>query len=137
MKSRSIQKNAEVGLDAVAKEKKLRKDFEVLKARIASQSAGSQILHQTEGIDIYATDSHSKEGRLKLRLWLAERIERINLSFGANVITTAPSIKGIESGEHKAVAQIVLRNGADRWIFFTDDKADFRMKREKRLPCVS
>jgi hypothetical protein len=39
----------------------------------------------------------SREGRMKLRLFLAERIERINLSFDVNVITTAPIIKGIEN----------------------------------------
>ena len=70
----------------------------------------------------YPQISHSKEGRLKLRLWLAERIERINLSFGVNVVTT-PDVTQVQAGEHKIEAEIVFRNGVNRWIFLTDKKA--------------
>jgi hypothetical protein len=107
----------------VEKAKKLQEERKILEANIASLNAGEQILYQTEGIDIYPVESHSKEGRLKLRLFLAERIERINLSFNVNVITDAPNIKGIEPGEYKIVAQIVFQNGANRWIFLNKDRA--------------
>jgi hypothetical protein len=86
---------------AAEKARKLRDERKVLEAWIASQSAGSQILHQTEG-DIYATDGHSKEGRLKLRLWLAERILRIDFVFGTGGL----------------VVYVRFVNGADRLIDF-------------------
>jgi hypothetical protein len=59
---------------SVEKAKKLQEERKILEANIASQNADEQILYQTEGIDIYPVDNHSKEGRLKLRLFLAERI---------------------------------------------------------------
>jgi hypothetical protein len=99
----------------------LQEQRRILEAQIASQISGSQILYQTEGTDIYPVDSDSREGRLKLRLFLPERIERINLSFGASVIT-APGVKDIEAGK-QTVAQIVFRNGANRWIFLNKDRA--------------
>jgi hypothetical protein len=64
---------------ALAKAEMLQADRKKLESQIASQRAGEQILHWTKGLE---TDSHSKESRMKLRLFLAERIRRIDFVFG-------------------------------------------------------
>jgi hypothetical protein len=93
-----------------------------LEAQIASQNSGSSLLFETKGIDIYRVCRTSKEDRLKLRLYLAQRIQRIDLTFGAMVLTAGP-VKNIQGGEGKIVAKLTFVNGAVKWAFIDKDRA--------------
>jgi hypothetical protein len=70
-----------------AKSKKLAEERAALESQIGAQNAGNSLLLETEGIDIYSISKTSKEDRLKLRLYLAQRIQRIDLTFGVTVLT--------------------------------------------------
>ena len=60
----------------------------------------NSLLFETEGIDIYCVSRTSKEERLKLRLYLAQRIQRIDLTFGATVLTAGP-VKNVFLSERR------------------------------------
>jgi len=63
------------------------KERAALESQIGAQNAENSLLLETEGIDIYCVNKTSKEDRLKLRLYLAQRIQRIDLTFGVTVLT--------------------------------------------------
>ena len=58
-------------------------------------------IFSTSEIDIINIDRHSKEGRLKLRSYLAQRIERISLTFDAQILG-----EGAITGSGKIVARL-------------------------------
>ena len=60
--------------------------------------------------------------RLKLRLYLAQRIQRIDLTFGATVLTAGP-VKNVQGGEGKIVAKLTFVNGAVKWAIIDKDRA--------------
>jgi hypothetical protein len=105
-----------------AKSKKLTEERAALKSQIGAQNAGNSLLFETEGIDIYHVRRTSKEDRLKLRLYLAQRIQRIDLTFGATVLTAGP-VKNVQGGEGKIVAKLTFVNGVAKWAFFEKDRA--------------
>lgn len=107
---------------AVAKSKKLMEERATLEAQIASENSGSHLLLETKGIDIFPVGRTSKEDRLKLRLYLAQRIQRIDLTFGATVLTAGPG-KNVQRGEGKLVAKLTFVNGAVKWAFIDKDRA--------------
>jgi hypothetical protein len=67
----------------LTKSKQLAEERTALEAQIAAQDRAGKFIIETEGIDIYPVDRNTKEGRLKLRSYLAQRIERIDITFGA------------------------------------------------------
>jgi hypothetical protein len=97
----------------LTKSKQLAEERTALEAQIATQDRSGKLIIETEGIDIYPVDRNTKEGRLKLRSYLAQRIERIDITFGARIVTAGPvkdnPIKGLEAGEGKIVAQTEIR----------------------------
>ena len=107
---------------AVAKSKKLMEERATLEAQIASENSGSHLLLETKGIDIFPVGRTSKEDRLKLRLYLAQRIQRIDLTFGATVLTAGP-VKKVQKEEGKLVAKLTFVNGAVKWAFIDKDRA--------------
>ena len=107
---------------AVAKSKKLMEERATLEAQIASENSGSHLLLETKGIDIFPVGRTSKEDRLKLRLYLAQRIQRIDLTFGATVLTAGPG-KNVQRGEGKLVAKLTFVNGAVKWAIIDKDRA--------------
>ena len=107
---------------AVAKSKKLMEERATLEAQIASENSGSHLLLETKGIDIFPVGRTSKEDRLKLRLYLAQRIQRIDLTFGATVLTAGPG-KNVQRGEGKLVAKLTFVNGAVKWAFIDKGRA--------------
>jgi hypothetical protein len=88
----------------------------------ARNDSANRSTSETEGIDIYCVSRTSKEERLKLRLYLAQRIQRIDLTFGATVLTAGP-VKNVQGGEGKIVAKLTLVNGAIKWAFIDKDQA--------------
>ena len=84
---------------------KVAEERTALEAQIAAQDRAGKLIIETEGIDIYPVDRNTKEARLKLRSYLAQRIERIDITFGARIVTAGPvkdnPIKGLEAGEGK------------------------------------
>ena len=105
-----------------AKSKKLAEERAALEAQIGAQNAGNSLLFETEGIDIYRVSRTSKEDRLKLRLYLAQRIQRIDLTFGATVLTAGP-VKNVQGGEGKIVAKLTFVNDVVKWAFIVKDRA--------------
>jgi hypothetical protein len=85
---------------AVAKSKRLLEERTTLETQIASENSGSRLLLETKGIEIFLVRRTSKEDPLKLRLYLAQRIRRIDLTFGATVLTAGP-VKNVQGGEGK------------------------------------
>ena len=86
-----------------AKSKKLGEERAALESQIGAQNAGNSLLLETEGINIYRVSRTSKEDRLKLRLYLAQRIQRIDLTFGATVLTAGP-VKNVQ-GERERLSR--------------------------------
>ena len=107
---------------AVAKSKRLLEEGTTLETQIASENSGSRLLLETKGIDIFPIGRTSKEDRLKLRLYLAQRIQRIDLTFGATVLTAGP-VKNVQGGEGKIVAKLTFVNGAVKWAVIDKDRA--------------
>jgi hypothetical protein len=106
----------------VAKSEKLAEERAALESQIGAQTAGNSLLFETEGIDIYRISRTSKEDRLKLRLYLAQRIQRIDLTFGATVLIAGP-VKNVQGGEGKIVAKLTFVNDAVKWAFIDKDRA--------------
>jgi DNA invertase Pin-like site-specific DNA recombinase len=106
----------------VAKSKKLAEERVALESQIGAQSAGNSLLFETEEIDIYPVSRTSKEERLKLRLYLAQRIQRIDLTFGATILTAGP-VKNVQGGEGKIVAKLTFVNGAVKLAIIDKDRA--------------
>jgi DNA invertase Pin-like site-specific DNA recombinase len=107
---------------AVTKSKELMEERAALETQIASQNSGSSLLFETKGIEIYRVSRTSKEDRLKLRLYLAQRVRRIDLTFGVTVLTAGP-VKSVQAGEGKIVAKLKFVNGAVKWAFIDKDRA--------------
>jgi hypothetical protein len=111
----------------LTKSKRLAEERTALEAQIAAQDRAGKLIIETEGIDIYPVDRNTKEGRLKLRSYLAQRIERIDITFGARIFTAGPvkdnPIKGLEAGEGKIVARLKFVNGAVKWAIIDKNRA--------------
>jgi hypothetical protein len=104
--------------------KRLQEACSALEAEISANHSGSNLIADTEGIKIVRTDRRSVEGRTKLRLFLAQRIERIDLHFNARVITsTSEKIMGVRPGEGQIVARILFVNRATKWAIIDKDRA--------------
>jgi hypothetical protein len=89
-------------------------------SRIRKQPSSREV--ESEGIAIYSVNRTSKEDRLKLRLYLAQRIQRIDLTFGATVLTGGP-VKNVQAGEGKIVAKLTFVNDAVKVAFIDKDRA--------------
>jgi hypothetical protein len=105
-----------------AKSKKLAEERAALESQIGAQNVGNSLLFEAQGINIYRVSRTSKEDRLKLRLFLAQRIQRIDLTFGATVLTAGP-VKNIQGGEGKIVAKLTFVNDVVKWAFIDKDRA--------------
>jgi DNA invertase Pin-like site-specific DNA recombinase len=94
-----------------------------LEAEISASRSGSALIAETKGIEITRTDRSSVEGRTKLRLFLAQRIERIEVTFRVEIIT-APSqtVPGIESGKGRILIRIIFKNGAHKLAILNGKK---------------
>ena len=93
-----------------------------LEAQIGAQNNGSRLLFETDGVAIFRVGRSSKEDRLKLRLYLAQRIQRIDLTFNATVLTAGP-VKDVQAGEGRTVAKLTFTNGAVKWAIIDKDRA--------------
>jgi hypothetical protein len=109
--SDQFERISEKGKALIAKSKKLAEERAALESQIGAQSVENSLLFETEKIDIYPVSRTSKEDRLKLRLYLAQRIQRIDLTFGKTVLTAGP-VKNVQGGEGKIVAKLTFVNGA-------------------------
>jgi hypothetical protein len=54
--------------------------------------------------------------------YLAQWIQRIDLTFGATVLTAGP-VKNVQGGEGNIVAKLTFVNGAVKWAFIDKDRA--------------
>jgi hypothetical protein len=106
----------------VAKSKKLMEERATLEAQIGAQNNGSRLLFETDGVAIFRVGRTSKEDRLKLRLYLAQRIQRIDLTFNATVLTGGP-VKDVQAGEGRTVAKLTFISGAVKWAIIDKDRA--------------
>lgn len=106
----------------VAKSKKLMKERTTLQAQIGAQNNGSRLLFETDGVAIFRVGRTSREDRLKLRLYLAQRIQRIDLTFNATVLTAGP-VKDVQAGERRTVAKLTFISGAVKWAIIDKDRA--------------
>jgi hypothetical protein len=62
-------------------------------------------------------DRRSKEGRLKLRAHLAQRISCIDVKFSETIITAGPKGEG-DTKTQETVATVTFVNGPTKWIYF-------------------
>jgi hypothetical protein len=95
-----------------------------LEAEITASRNGSELIAQTKGIEIYRVDRSSVEGRTKLRLFLAQRIERIELTFEATILMPAGDERHIpiRPGKGHTIARIIFKGGAEKMAIFDGKK---------------
>jgi DNA invertase Pin-like site-specific DNA recombinase len=118
---------------ALLESRRLVEERTVLKAQIDACCRANETISQTKGVDMYAVGRGSKEDRLKLRLYLAQRIERIDIDFRAeykgNLAIFHFGGKGTfvdltpeQLPEGKGmVAKVTFTNHAERLVIFTPD----------------
>ena len=95
------------------------KDLDSQRERLLSRAASSQSL---SGIPTITVNQTVRESNIRLREELRRRIERIDITFGATVLTT-PGVKDVQSGTGKIVAKLTFASGAVKWAFIDKDRA--------------
>ena len=125
--------DADIGEDIAAKYKassrevkRLQEACRALDAEISTRRFGSELISGTDGIEIICTDRSPDQSRTKLRLFLAQRIERIELTFRAEVLSLPDPnrhVAGIRPGEGHILAQVKFVNGAEKRVFIDGKKA--------------
>jgi len=95
------------------------KDLDLQRERLLSRTASSQSL---SGIPTITVNQTVRESNIRLREELCRRIERIDITFGATVLTT-PCVKDVQSGTGKIVAKLTFANGAVKWAIIDKDRA--------------
>ena len=95
------------------------KDLDLQRERLLSRMASSQSL---SGIPTITVNQTVRESNIRLREELRRRIERIDITFGATVLTT-PCVKDVQSGTGKIVAKLTFANGAVKWAIIDKDRA--------------
>jgi hypothetical protein len=95
------------------------KDLDLQRERLLSRRASSQSL---SGIPTITVNQTVRESNIQLREELRRRIERIDITFGATVLTTA-GVKDVQSGTGKIVAKLTFVNGAVKWAIIEKDRA--------------
>jgi DNA invertase Pin-like site-specific DNA recombinase len=106
--------------DSSKEVRRLEGERSALEAEIAASRNGSELIADTDGPDLVAIDSTSVVGRTKLRLFLAQRIARIDLAFKAYVFADEDPAKrppGIRPGKGYIVVTIKFVNGAMKFAF--------------------
>jgi DNA invertase Pin-like site-specific DNA recombinase len=107
---------------------RLQESYRALEAEISSTRSGTELLAETKGIQIVRVDRESEERRLKLRLFLAQRIDRIELTFNARILIpedqeqTIKEKYGIRSGKGQTTAKILFKGGAQKMAIFDGKK---------------
>jgi hypothetical protein len=111
-----------------------------LKAQIDACCRANETITETKGIDMYAAGRGSKEDRLKLRLYLGQRIKRIDIDFKAEykgnlaIFQFGGGGRFVEINPGRLpegkgmVANVTFSNNAERLVIFT---------REGRIPVVA
>ena len=111
---------------ASAEVKRLQSAYSALEAEISANRSGSELLATTKGIEIARIYHDSDEGRSKLRLFLAQRIERIHISFNVEILSAEPdpnrSIAGISPGQKQTLIRIAFRGGAQKLAILNGKK---------------
>lgn len=111
---------------AAARVKRLQEGRSALESEISASRSGSEIIAGTKGIEFVRADRHSVEGRTKLRLFLSQRIERIDLTFKVEFLM-APDpnrvIAGIRPGKGQTIAKVKFKNGTEKMAVFDGKKA--------------
>ena len=95
------------------------KDLDLQRERLLSRTASSQSL---SGIPTITVNQTVRESNIRLREELRRRIERIDLTFGATVLTAGP-VKNVQGGQGKIVAKLTFANGAVKWAIIDKDRA--------------
>ena len=95
------------------------KDLDLQRERLLSRTASSQSL---SGIPTITVNQTVRESNMRLREELRRRLQRIDITFGATVLTT-PGVKDIQPGTGKIVAKLTFVNGAVKWAFIDNDRA--------------
>jgi DNA invertase Pin-like site-specific DNA recombinase len=103
---------------AASKEvRRVQEAYNALDAEIVASRTGSELLAATKGIEIIRIDRHSDDGRNKLRLFLAQRIERIEITFKVTFLSAPDSnrtVANISPGEGQTLIRIIFKGGAER-----------------------
>jgi hypothetical protein len=107
---------------AVAQQKKWMAERAEIESKLATYRIGSKALAETNGIQLFSVSRATKEERLRIRYYLAQRIKRIDVTFNATVLTAGP-VKNIEAGEGRIVIKITFINGAQKWAFLDKERA--------------
>ncbi len=111
---------------AAVRVKRLQEARNALEAEISASRSESETIAGTKGIEFVRADRHSVEGRTKLRLFLSQRIERIDLTFKVEFLM-APDpncmIAGIRPGKGQTIARVKFKNGTEKMAVFDGKKA--------------
>jgi hypothetical protein len=96
------------------------KDLQLQHERLQSRAISNQSLKT--GIPTITVNQTVRESNLKLREEIRRRISRIDLAFGATVLTT-PGVTEVKPGKMQVVAKIKFVNGSVKFAFIDGDKA--------------
>jgi DNA invertase Pin-like site-specific DNA recombinase len=102
---------------ASAEVKRLQSAYSALGAEISASRTGSDLLAKTKGIEFIRIDRDADEGRSKLRLFLAQRIERIEISFNVTILSAPDrnrTVAGISPGKGQTLVRIIFKSGAQK-----------------------
>jgi DNA invertase Pin-like site-specific DNA recombinase len=104
--------------------KRLEGERSALEAEISSSRNGSELI--SEDFDLVSIDTQSAEGRTKLRLFLAQRIARIDLDFKATITASDDPDKrppGVRPGKVQIKATLNFINGAKMYALIDGQTA--------------
>ncbi len=102
---------------ASAEVKRLEPVYSALQAEISATRTGSDLIAKTKGIELVRIDRDSDEGRSKLRLFLAQRIERIEISFNTTILSAPDpnrTLDGVSPGKGQTLVRIIFKGGAQK-----------------------
>jgi Recombinase/Resolvase, N terminal domain len=102
---------------AAAEVRRVQAAYNAIEAETSATRSASDLVAGTKKIEIVRIDRDSDEGRAKLRLFLAQRIERIEISFNATILSAPDAnrtVSGISPSKGQTVIRIIFKGGAQK-----------------------
>ena len=112
----------ELLIQNIRKAEKEQKELLAEKEEILARNGAQQALQG--GIPVIEYQEPSRESNVRLRDEIHKRIDRIDLTFGAEILTPDnQTIANVTPGRKQVMAKITFANGATRWAVINNDQA--------------
>jgi hypothetical protein len=103
--------------EASKRVKRAQEAYDAIEAEISVARSGSELLAGTKRPEIMRFHLTTEEGRTKLRLFLAQRIERIEVNFNVEILSAPDpdrTVANISPGKGQTLIRIIFKGGAER-----------------------